>query len=284
MHPCANWRIRSDSVLPSKGQICSSYAVTWHVQVSTLLKEITKIPTMNPMEDTGNNQMVVNLPHATGNDMKPDKDGFYACSYIKDNMLLAHRGSNGMLVLGAPLSMVADQSRCLEPKTMGYNLVGLQLKQCGMPGVTGEEIQRKQHLINKEETVPAWTKEQWQKNVFDGYIPCSIQFEDKEALQHMEDPEYSKMTFTHESMKGRIKLERDESKKIHAASEYTSNILSVLRDGAAPAITEVHAKRVLEVPAYVGMTATDAANLKTFDWKKVRHNLHASHFFDCCST
>lgn len=61
------------------------------------------------------------------------------------------------------------------------------------------------------------------------------------------------MVFSHEGTKERISLSH-ETGGVHPAQEYVDTILSVLRDGCAPPITEVHARRILEVPQFKVLT------------------------------
>jgi hypothetical protein len=68
------------------------------------------------------------------------------------------------------------------------------------------DIKKKVHSIATEETMPPWTMAEWNRNVFDGYLPCSILYEDANMLQKMradaEDGElYCHMVFTHEAAK-----------------------------------------------------------------------------------
>ena len=219
--------------------------------------------------------MVVNLPLTMEADnVQPDKDGFYACAYVMDDMMLSHSVSDPSgqcckLVLGAPLSMVADRAKCLRPKRITYNLTGLHLENAGMPGIAGKHIQGMIDEAAKDTAVPAWDDRKWKECVFDNYIPCSIQYEDAGAMELMHHEDYSCMTFTHGSAKGNIKLEAQPERGILSVKEYVSSILSVLHDGAAPSITEVHAKRVLRVPPYTGMDMSSLGKmLKTFDHRK----------------
>ena len=244
-------------------------------QISVLLKEVTKVPTVDPMDDVGENMMVVNLPLTTSDSMSPDKNGFYACVYVVGNKMVSHRisdtsGKYCKLVLGAPLSMVADNAKCLEWKPIAYNLLGSQMQGAGVEGVAGTHVMKLMDKCISHTAVPVWTKEQYQENVFDGYIPCGIHHEDKEALRLMRDGDesYVNMTFTHELKNGRIGLQADEKNGVRSVKEYVSSILSVLHDGDAPGITEVHAKRIPTVPPYVGMDMA-GLKLKTFDHNKV---------------
>jgi hypothetical protein len=256
-------------------------------QTSVLLKEVTKIPTLDPMDDVGNNQMVVHLTLTTGDNMTPDKNGFYACVYVVGNKLVFHRisdpsGKYCKMVLGAPLSMVADNAKCLELRPIGYSLLELQLKGVGVEGVTGQHVMKLMDESIEHTAVPAWTDEQCMQYIFDHYIPCGIHYEDKDALALMKDDDYVHMTFTHESMKNRIAMEADPANGVCGVGEYVSSILSVLHEGDAPGITEVHAKRILTVPPYLGMDMA-GLKLKTFDHVKVTFSAFVFTPHTCCS-
>lgn len=258
-------------------------------QISVLLTEVTKIPNMSPKDNIGSNQMVVNLPLATGSNMKPDQDGFYACSYVIGDKLLSHRVTDSSenkvllsaqlstdhnnekfckVVLGAPLSIVVDQHPCLMPRPIKYNLVSKQLQTVGLKNFTGKQITDMIHKGAKECAKPCWTPEKWEKDVFSNFIGCSIQHEDAETLKLLDDEDYACISFTHQSSKGLIKLAENPGSGFFSVKEFVSSIMSI-HEGAAPGITKVHARRVIEVPPYVGMDMKKY-NLKTFDHNKVQ--------------
>lgn len=258
--------------------------------MSTLLKEITKIPALDPTDDIGSNQMMVNLPLSTGSgdDMQlPDKSGFYACSYVVGNKLMFHKvndptGTYCKLVLGASLSMVVDDAKCLMPMPIGYNLTGMQLEKMGMPGMHGQHLVQMIDEAAKEATVPPWPKNKWPECVYKNYIPCSIQYEDAEGLKLLDHPEYLSMAFTHVSSNGLIQLEPTNSSGVCCAKDFVASIRSVLELGCAPSITAVHARRILEVPPYVGMKmggGSGGTKLKTFDYMKVSQKTRTATLF-----
>ena len=126
--------------------------------------------------------------------------------------------------------------------------------------------------------------QEWQKNVFDGYLPCSILYEDADALKKLKEDDkngmYCSMAFTHESL---------TNEKLKNPAEYVQNILSVLHDGAAPPITELHSQRILQVSPFSGIELSESQKkqLKTFDPARANSciqvdlSLLHSDFYDC---
>ena len=77
-------------------------------------------------------------------------------------------------------------------------------------------------------------------------------------------------------------MEADPANGVCGVGEYVSSILSVLHEGDAPGITEVHAKRILTVPPYLGMDMA-GLKLKTFDHVKVTFSAFVFTPHTCCS-
>lgn len=149
----------------------------------------------------------------------------------------------------------------MKPITMSYALATEHLRKTGLTSLQNLDIKNKVHAIATEETVPSWTMAEWQRNVFAGYLPCGVLYEDAKVLSLLksedENGEYCHMAFTHEAQKGRIEN----------TQEYVSTILSVLHEGSAPPITQVHCKRIVQALPFKGIqvTAEMKKQLKTFD-------------------
>jgi hypothetical protein len=194
------------------------------------------------------------------------------------------------MALGVPVAYITHNVSSMRPIQLKYGLATSHLIAAGAAGLGESDIHDKVHSIAREETVPSWTMIEWQRNVFDKYLPCAKLFEDPEALDLMKNSEeYSSMSFNHEALKvqdlfsfsfpfmfggGGIShlflLRFWPQDKIEDPSEYVKTILSVLRDGEDPPITAVHSKRILKEspfssPAEIKGVKDLLNQMKTFD-------------------
>jgi hypothetical protein len=207
-----------------------------------------------------------------------DKPGFYASVYVSDDKLMTHQSIPGVetspLTLGVPVSFITNDVKTMRPIPIGYDLLTIHLRNTGLDWIGDGDIQKKIKCIAKEEKVREWTMGQWQSNVFDGYIPCSIPYEDPEVIRLMSSDEYCHMVFTHESAKDKICLEKNISGKngVHSAQEYVNLIIDVLHEGKPPPITHVHADRILDIPPFPGMKMPNK-QIKTFDAARVNASI-----------
>lgn len=186
---------------------------------------------------------------------------------------------NGPLALGVPPAFITCNVSAMKPIPMAYNLATSHINILNKDKEEARqlgplEIHNKVHAVAREETVPAWTLKEWDQNVFSGYIPCSVLYEDANVLKMLRhDAEgaelYCSMVFTHEGLK----------EKLSNPADYVDTILAVLHDGGAPPITQLHSERILSVSPFHGVDMHEdfKKRLRTFDPEKANAALEVRH-------
>jgi hypothetical protein len=271
-------------------------------QCANLLGEITKVSSFDPALDLISNRLEVCL------DKQGAQDAFYALSYIHGNKHMFTLSVPGVptsgLVYGVSMDKLVDGDRSLlfATKEGAYELLTQHVNKANSNAATAAistgkaaaiikpgEIKEKLLQGTDAAAIPGWTDREWKKYVFDTYIPSGILYEDPQALKlfHMGEcmEGYSPIVFSHECMTDRIRLsssscpDGDDPGGHHPHThEFVHTILSVLHDGEAPPITEVHSKRILTVPCFKGMDMEKQRHkLKTFDAVQVNESIKARH-------
>lgn len=264
-------------------------------QCASLLGEITKVSSIDPADDLISTRLEVCL------DKAGDDSAFYAMSYIHDDKSMFSYtvpGTNtSSLVFGVSMDQYIDGNEKLlfSTKRSAYELVTRHLQKAGLTNIKSGEIKEKVVAGALAAAIPAWPKEAWERNVFDTYIPCSILYEDRKVLKSLFSmglckEGYSPIVFAHECTSEHIQLDCENNGSeirlgaecrgvttIHShprAQEYVQNILSVLHEGVAPPITQVHADRILTKPCFKGMDMEkEKHRIKTFDAKAVNQSI-----------
>ena len=226
-------------------------------QVSTLMGEITKVTGVDPRDDLICSRLEI-CPDKEG-----DENAFYALGYVYGNKSMFTKlvpgAQSSSLVFGVDVAqyMNGDSNLLFAPKQAEYELLTLHVnKALGKEHIKSGEVKKKLLSLGRATAIPEWSEEVWQRNVFDTYVPCSCLYEDPDALQHISmgvcEDGYCPIVFSHECSKQRIHLssEVDGFSEATSTQKYVQTILSVLRDGEVPPITEVHAQRILDVPPY----------------------------------
>ena len=237
-------------------------------EISSLLVEITKLPSLDPSMDVGSTLLQI---------YQDKGQNFYASVYISDDKLMLRESvpgqKNSPLALGVPVAYLAHNVSAMRPITMQYALATMHLQNTSpeLASKLGKlDIKNKVLGVAMEETMPAWTMAEWQRNVFDTYLPCAVLYECPQTLSMLKEDAkdaelYCSMTFTHEALKG--KLENPKG--------YVQNILAILHDGGAPPITALHSQRILEASPFQGISLTEEQKqkLRTFDPAKANASI-----------
>lgn len=152
-------------------------------QGENLLGEITKVASMDPTQDVVNTQLNVFA------DNEGQGNEFYALGYIYDGKYMFSRSvpgvKNSPLVFGVSVGqyMNGDENLLFECKEAKYELLTTHLQNAGLKHIASGDIQKKIMDCAMANSIPHWPAENWEKYVFDTYIPCSKLYEDAEALK-----------------------------------------------------------------------------------------------------
>lgn len=140
--------------------------------------------------------------------------------------------------LGAPVPYTTHNVPSLHLTPHMYSLVTRHMIAEGLADLRPDEIQGNVDSMAMEEALPAWGKEQWDKNVFSRYLPCTVLHEAKGAF---EPGKHYAISFTRQMPRGMT---------IETAKAFADTVLAVLHNHQDPPITALHAARIHDAALY----------------------------------
>jgi hypothetical protein len=198
--------------------------------------------------------------------------GFYANVYVCDEMIVSRESIPGVprsaRALGAPVPYVTHNVPSLHLTPHNYSLVTKHLMSAGFTDLRPDEIQGNVMQMAMEEALPAWGREQWDKNVFSRYLPCTVLYEDKALKDAFEPGRHYAMSFTHQMPRG-MTMEK--------AKQFADTVLAVLRGHQDPPITAIHSARIHDASLYPPLMPADKITaVQGFDAAAANANVKAA--------
>jgi hypothetical protein len=150
------------------------------------------------------------------------------------------------VVIGVPVTHWLYGVPTIHETTLQFDLATHHLNAAGGVQVKKGDIKQMELEMSQAASMPTWRMEQWNKNVFSRFLPCSVMYNDAAVTKSFIPGKQCIICFTHQAATGM---------NMELAKKYKDNILAVLHHDATPHTTQMIADRLATKGLPFGMTS-----------------------------